>query len=744
MSGKIFGATGNVGHLFVYDPATGQSTDLGKAAGDGEYGVHALVLGRDGRLYGGTTNIQGASQLFVYDPVARRLVSKRAAIPGESIEALIAGPDGKIYGGTDGAGHLFVYNPASGSLTDKGAAMDGWGINTLTFGPDGLLYGGRGGGYLFSYNPATDAIENRGQPPGAPFSIPTLVTGRDGRIYGGTHSSDGHLFTYEPGTRHFTDLGTARAGDPVVSSLWVAGDGVIYGGTGDRESKHGVLFSYRPEGHSYRLSGGFASVDIVPAFVERAEIPVPAPLVAGLAKGADGRLYISGGGGNLYVYSPADGQIRELGQAIPGEWTIGRLTAGIDGRIYGGTQGSVHLFVYDPATARFTDLGRPAPDERGILSLTTGLDGRIYGGTIGYGPEPNTMGGHLFVYDPSTGRSTDLGQVLPKSQVLYSLATGLDGKIYGSLWGPETDSPHARLFAYEPHTRRFSDLGEAIPGDYFVRCLVTAPDGTLWGGTSARGRLFSYDPTTHTISDKGQVAAGTDNVSVLGVAVTSDGKVYVGMSWREERYGYRGSSGVLYRYDPGSQSFTRVGKPTAGDGAIGSLLAYGGNLLYGLTGPDLGRIFTYDPNLVFSWDIVTYEASMPRGTTLSVNVLDLQDRVLMSDVRSGTRLTLDPRVYPALRLRGNLATSDGNLTPRLSQWTLRWSDTPPPTYTPTATATETPPPSTPTQTPTQTLTPTATRTPVRTPTYASTNTPTPTEPASVWRVYLPVVLKPGA
>ena len=120
----------NRADLFVFDPATGGSTDLGKAIGPGDYGVRALTVGRDGKIYGGTGYYEGDAQFFVYDPAARRLLSKRAAIGGQNyINALTTGADGKIYGGTGNEGRLFVYNPADGSLVDKGSDMEGWGVS---------------------------------------------------------------------------------------------------------------------------------------------------------------------------------------------------------------------------------------------------------------------------------------------------------------------------------------------------------------------------------------------------------------------------------------------------------------------------------------------------------------------------------------------------------------------------------------------------------------------------------------
>jgi hypothetical protein len=77
------------------------------------------------------------------------------------------------------------------------------------------------------------------------------------------------------------------------------------------------------------------------------------------------------------------------------------------------------------------------------------------------------------------------------------------------------------------------------------------------------------------------------------------------------------------------------------------------------------------------WQTVTFNASIPPGTTLTFDVLDSEGNVLLEDVSSGASLTgYPPAQYPVLRLRVNLATSDSAVTPALNDWALTWR--PPP------------------------------------------------------------------
>ena len=663
MGGKVYGGTGNIGHLFVFDPATGRSTDLGKAIGPGDYGVRALTVGRDGKIYGGTGYYEGDAQFFVYDPAARRLLSKRAAIGGQNyINALTTGADGKIYGGTGNEGRLFVYNPADGSLVDKGSDMEGWGVTCLAPGPGGLIYGGAGGGWLFSYNPASGAvdniglapagaIDNIGQAPAGAFDVPCLSAGLDGQLYGGTSGTDGHLFSYNPVTRAFSDLGLAQWEDSRLCSLLTGSDGVIYGATG---TSHGAIVTYNPANHPYRPGGSATSIDVVPAIVDRGESTASWGYLQALTVGKDGRVFLGGNGGRLSVYQPGTGQTQDLGIALAGQWQIRSLTTGMDGRIYGGTGYDCALFVFNAANGSFTNLGQPVTGESYLSCLTTGLDGRIYGGTIGF--RSGFVHGHLFVHDPASGISTDLGPVLGGDSEVWSLTTGRDGKIYGGTgWRGE-------MFVYDPATGRITDLGRALPSETYVDSLTVAPDGTLWGGTYPNAHLFHYDPTTRAFSDRGQTIPGESDV--LALQTSADGQIFGAAS---------GHAGVLFRYDPSRGALTRLGKAIPGAAYVNGLCFHPNGLLYGVTGASFAHLFSYDRNFVFRWGSLTYEANTPANTGMTVDVLDLQGHSLMTGVASGTRVSANPASYPALRLRANLSTNNMAFTPRLARWSVRWS-----------------------------------------------------------------------
>jgi uncharacterized repeat protein (TIGR01451 family) len=70
---------------------------------------------------------------------------------------------------------------------------------------------------------------------------------------------------------------------------------------------------------------------------------------------------------------------------------------------------------------------------------------------------------------------------------------------------------------------------------------------------------------------------------------------------------------------------------------------------------------------------VAYTSTVPAGTSLTIDVLDVNDDVVLSDVSSDASLAaLDPNLYPSLKLRANLTTNDTAVTPRLDEWSITW------------------------------------------------------------------------
>ena len=80
------------------------------------------------------------------------------------------------------------------------------------------------------------------------------------------------------------------------------------------------------------------------------------------------------------------------------------------------------------------------------------------------------------------------------------------------------------------------------------------------------------------------------------------------------------------------------------------------------------------PVAIRQWDRRHYRAvAMPPTTTLTIDLLDSQGRLLLADVASGTSLAeLDPTQYPALRLRATFRATIPGQSAALDEWQLSW------------------------------------------------------------------------
>jgi hypothetical protein len=91
-----------------------------------------------------------------------------------------------------------------------------------------------------------------------------------------------------------------------------------------------------------------------------------------------------------------------------------------------------------------------------------------------------------------------------------------------------------------------------------------------------------------------------------------------------------------------------------------------------LTGTAVSRSITPTVS-IGEWGTVSYTKTEPTGTSLTIDILEVSNNVVISDVADGTSLAmLDPNLYPSLKLRANLATDDLTETPRLDEWSITW------------------------------------------------------------------------
>ena len=643
MGDEIYGGTQYAGHLFVFDPATESSTDLGQALPT-MVEIRALTS-YGGKVFGGTA---GTGQLFVFDPATGVTTDLGIPVAGDyNINALVAGTDGRIYGGT-GGGHLFVYDPVSGGTTDLGTDAPGWGIYALAVATDGNIYGGAAGGYLFEYEPSSDTFTDLGQPVPDESMIRSFVFGLGGKLYGGTGDQSGQFFVFDPSTASVTNKGRAVFGSDRVNGLVIASNGFVFGGGSQ-------LFSLDPADQRYNSPGIAISNDIIPGMRSLGNVAATDYVIA-LTKGSNGLIYGGGApGAQFFAYNPTSDEIFNLGTAVYGESSVQALTTGLDGRIYGGTGPNGHLFIYDPSNGNITDLGQAVVNNPYISALTAGIDGRIYGGTFG-----SNESGRLFVFDLATGTIADKGKAVANEYSIGALTTAPDGRIFGGTSG------NGHLFVYDPANGVVTDKGKPVPGEYAVKALTVGRDGQIYGGTGHGGHVFVYDPQTDAARDLGIQVQGWD----ISALAASGERIFGAGS----RIGPPPQRGMLFYYEIDDAVTRIVGNPVVNANSFRSLAARDDGVIYG-GGYGSGLLFSYDPQYTFEWQWVDFDADSPAGTSIQVDVLNPVDEVLLSDCDKHDSLALiNSKHHPGIKLRAVMSTDVWAITPQLAEWSVTWPE----------------------------------------------------------------------
>ena len=283
-----------------------------------------------------------------------------------------------------------------------------------------------------------------------------LHQGRDGRVYGATHTSvehidktlsypGGHWFAYDPKTGKTEDLGWSRRHEGIITCCMDRQRNVLYGISWPT----GYLFRCRPSKKAYseRLSVlGLAcsQVDCTPRYMDVA---------------ANGRVYLCDGAtGDVRVYDPRLNRLLSIpGLATPAGETpkaevkglVGTLratrrwrnwwmcgTRSPDGmHIFFTSQRGGHLVEIDATQGRWgvivdhghMDPGRPAAWAGPWSALMVfGRDGLLY----------HTVNRQLLTFDPKRGRVLDWGRVVLRSDQSVTLrlrgggVLGKNGRIY--------------------------------------------------------------------------------------------------------------------------------------------------------------------------------------------------------------------------------------------------------------------------------------------------------------------------
>jgi len=317
----------------------------------------------------------------------------------------------------------------------------------------------------------------------------------------------------------------------------------------------------------------------------------------GVALGLDGSIYVGGvNPGDLYRYDPKTDALATINVKQFGVDYIWDLAVGPDGAVYcAAGYPKTKLIAFTPASGEVRDLGELAPPEQYLRSVCVDRFGRVWCG----------IGTHarLIVYDPADGsRREVLPESFAASSCVYALApcgryvvahVSFDGvllvfdaerqelvRTVPRLEGDEawtlarsgrddvmyiTSWPSLRTFRYDVETGERTPLPlrmdqiKIVDGDRWVHAiddqdyvvydlqeeretfrsslvqggdgmavfaLTNGPDGNVYGGTYINMHLFHCDTASGALQDLGKFSRWAGQVDSMSLG--RDGRIYLG------------------------------------------------------------------------------------------------------------------------------------------------------------------------------------------------------------------------
>ncbi len=600
-NGKLYGITGNGGAtnngvLYEFDPFTGVYTKKVDFAGasNGSYANGNLVQATNGKLYG-LTAYGGANSLgvlFEYN-ITTNTLTKKIDFTGSATGSvpygnLVQATNGKLYGlttagGASGNGVLFEYDPATNVFIKK-ANFNGTGKGAQPYGSliqanNGKLYamtkiGGTSNfGTIIEYDIAADTLIKKIDFNGSNGKWPLgdLMQSANGLLYGMTWqgNSKGQIYQYNPSTNGFTILYDFISGPgeyPYGNVIEIGNK--LYGVTNSGGLKNkGVIFEYDLVSNTYTKKIDF-----------NANINGGNPTGA-LLKTSGNKMYgfTSYGGltnqGTLFEFDQTTNTLTkkvDFDNAVTkGSVPVGDLIEVSPGVLYGlasagGTNNAGALFEYNFVANTFTkkiDFVAATMGQFPNASLLKANNGKLYSVTQMGGI--NTAG-VIFEYDPVTNvcvKKFDFGTTngtTPTSALVY----GANGKLYGLTAGGGVNNKGV-LYEYDNITNVFTkkiDFNGAGNGAQPFGDLVLANNNKFYGatyvgGANNAGVLFEYDPATNSFTKKMDFNIGptTGSAPVGRLTLAGNGKLY-----GNTEYGGTNGNGVLFEYDPLTNNFVNV------------------------------------------------------------------------------------------------------------------------------------------------------------------------------------------
>lgn len=485
-NGDVYVGTYSGGRLYRWTPGADHVEDLGQQIA-GETFIWALAVDQDGTVYG--TTGQFDAHVFRFDPATGETTDLAAlgAGPEALIARSIAVGDGTAYVGTGADPRLVEIDLATGArqeipLPEPALALDY--VYDVDLRGDLLFVRASPDGHpqpLHVYD--TAAGEWIDEIPGAHGLSVSPVAPDDRSVY---FTKDDALYRYDLPTRTWAATGVTGVSDVRGFGFLALGQDGWPGESLLGLDHVGRYWVYSPETGAVERRVADAVATVGP--------------IRSITEGPDGLLYagtfLAGG---LASYDPETGEKRgfapEVGQAE------GMTTH--DGALWIGTYPGGDLYRYRPDEPTrpgvnprhmlrlYESHGQSRP-----FALTSA--GRYL--AIGTVAKNGAAGGGLTLYDPATGEHW-FDDVVPGHSVV-SLAYR-DGVLYGGTseyggaGGPRPADFNAVVFAYDVEKREKLWQVVPVPGEGAIGQLVFDNDGTLWSHTTVTA--FSLDTGTRQV-----------------------------------------------------------------------------------------------------------------------------------------------------------------------------------------------------------------------------------------------------
>jgi uncharacterized protein YjdB len=543
----LYAGVGAKAYLIKYDLKTGQKENVLPAGFDNATFVSDMVYIK-GKLF---AKIDPGTQTVVID-TATWTIDAQFTAPSVYMSPLSPSGDTVYY--TNGP-YLYEYNLNTktygqvligGNPINLGQTIVGSGFVEGSGGDftGTTLYGfiGNYQGSTFEFNPENKAFRISSVPlPPQPTDIFNLGTDLAGNIMSNGYISGGVAF-YNPhnGTSvQYSGVGQAESIYTFAGKIYFG----VYPGA--------VIYEYDPAKPWQK------NVNPKKLFDLKADEQNRPVAMAGSSE--DGKLFIGSipdygkYGGAMTIYDPATQAVRVERNIVANQSVISLVYK--DGKVFGGTrilngdgtdpiESEAKLFVWDVKTGQKTAEFVPVPGAASVGGLTVGPDGNIWG----------SAQGKLFILNPQTNEIIEQHNIVDSNNAL-ALLVARDGTVYGTVDG--------QLLRIDPATKQATVLREAnsfrLAEDGFGN--IYFKDGPAAAYGYKLGRYTLEDPrvsVTGITLDQTQVKLSAGQTAYLKASVEPVFASNQTVRWQSSNSGVASVSadGVIRAVAPGTATVT--------------------------------------------------------------------------------------------------------------------------------------------------------------------------------------------